>query len=170
MNSSPADSSVHGILQARILEWIAMPSSRRFFKPRDQTCVSCSSCTAGRLFIAESLAKSREGRVKHNSKSKTWMSQSTEVPINVRRKIQDNRNSKGRSGTPYYIFPGVCSNSCPLSLWCHPTISSSVIPFSSCLQSFSASGSFPMSRLFASGGQNVRASASASVLLVDKQH
>ena len=50
--------------------------------------------------------------------------------------------------------PGACSNSCPLSQWCHPTISSSVIPFSSRLQSFPASGSFPMSQLFASGGQS----------------
>ena len=53
----------------------------------------------------------------------------------------------------------VCSNSCPLSQWCHPTISSSVIPFSSCPQSFPASGSFPMSRLFASDGQSIGASA-----------
>ena len=60
--------------------------------------------------------------------------------------------------------PGACSNSCPLSQWCHPTISSSVIPFASCLQSFPASGSFPMSWLFALGGQSIGASASASVL------
>ena len=60
--------------------------------------------------------------------------------------------------------PGACSDSCPLSRWCHPTISSSVIPFSSCLQSFPASGCFPMSHFFASGGQSIRASASASVL------
>ena len=52
----------------------------------------------------------------------------------------------------------------PLSQWCHPTISSSVIPFSFCLQSFPASGSFPMSQFFASGGQSIRASASTSVL------
>ena len=51
--------------------------------------------------------------------------------------------------------PGVYSNSCPLSWWCHPTISSSVIPFSSRLQSFPASGSFPMSQFFAWGGQNI---------------
>ena len=56
--------------------------------------------------------------------------------------------------------PWVYSNSCPLSQWCHPTISSSVIPFSSCLQSFPASGSFQMSQLFASGGQSIRVSAS----------
>ena len=56
------------------------------------------------------------------------------------------------------------SNSCPSSQWCHPTISSSVVPFSSCLQPFPASGSFPMSQLFTSGGQSIGVSASASVL------
>ena len=67
--------------------------------------------------------------------------------------------------------PGVCSNSCPLSQWCHPTISSCVSPFCSCLQSFPASGSFPMSRFFTSGDQSIgaSASASASVLPVNLQ-
>ena len=65
--------------------------------------------------------------------------------------------------------PRVCSDSCPLSQWCHPTISSSVVPFSSCLQSFPASGSFPRSQLFASGGQSIGASASASVLPMNIQ-
>ena len=60
--------------------------------------------------------------------------------------------------------PGVQPNSCPSSWWCHPTISSSVVSFSSCPQSFPASGSFLMSQLFASGGQSIGASASASVL------
>ena len=60
--------------------------------------------------------------------------------------------------------PGACSDSYPSSWWCHPTISSSVVPFSSRLQSFPASGSFPMSHFFASGGQIIGASASASVL------
>ena len=60
------------------------------------------------------------------------------------------------------LYPGAFSNSCPLSRWCHPTISSSVIPFSSCLQSFPASGSFPMSQFFASGGQSTGVSASVS--------
>ena len=60
--------------------------------------------------------------------------------------------------------PGVYTNSCPLSWWCHPTISSSVVPFSSCPQSFPASGSFPMSQFFTSGGQSTGVSASASVL------
>ena len=65
--------------------------------------------------------------------------------------------------------PRVYPNSCPLSGWCHLTISSSVIPFSSCLQSFSTSGSFQMSQLFASGGQNTGVSASTSVLPMNTQ-
>ena len=65
--------------------------------------------------------------------------------------------------------PGACSNSCPLSRWCHPTISSSVSPFSSCLQSFPASGSFPVSQLFAWGGQSIGLSASASVSPMNTQ-
>ena len=65
--------------------------------------------------------------------------------------------------------PGIYSNSCPLSQWCHPTILSSVIPFSSDLQSFPASGSLPMSQLFASGGQSIGVSASVSVLPMNIQ-
>ena len=65
--------------------------------------------------------------------------------------------------------PRIHPNSCPLSLWCHPTISSSVIPFSSCLQSFPASWSFPMSQLFASGGQSTGVSASTSALPMNTQ-
>ena len=65
--------------------------------------------------------------------------------------------------------PRVYSNSFPLSWWCHPPTSSSVVPFSSHLQSFPAPGSFPMSQLFATGGQNIGASALASVLLVNVQ-
>ena len=64
------------------------------------------------------------------------------------------------------LSPGVCSNSCPLSWWCNPTISSSVIPFSSHLQSFPASGSFPMSQLFESLGQSIGVSASTSFLTI----
>ena len=60
--------------------------------------------------------------------------------------------------------PGVHPNPCPFSQWCHPTISSSVFPFSFCPQSFPASGSFPVSQLFVSGGQSIAVSASASVL------
>ena len=65
------------------------------------------------------------------------------------------------------LFPGVCSNSCPLSQWCYLTISSSAALFSFCFQSFSASGSFPMNQLFTSGGQSI--GASASVLPMNTQ-
>ena len=67
------------------------------------------------------------------------------------------------------LSPGACSDSCPLSWWCHSTISSSVTPFSSCLQAFSASGAFPMSWLFALNGWSIGASASASVLPMNIQ-
>ena len=65
--------------------------------------------------------------------------------------------------------PGACSNSCPWGRWCHTTISSSVIPFSSCLQSFPASGSFPMSQFFSSDGLSIGVSASAAVLPMNIQ-
>ena len=65
--------------------------------------------------------------------------------------------------------PRACSNSCPSSRWCHPTISSSVVPFSSGLQCFPASGSFPVSQFFSLGGQSIGASASASVLSMNIQ-
>ena len=65
--------------------------------------------------------------------------------------------------------PRACSNSWPSHQWCHPSISSSVIPFSSCLQSFPASGSFPVSQFFTSGGQRIGVSASASVFPMNIQ-
>ena len=66
--------------------------------------------------------------------------------------------------------PGACSDSYPSSRWCHSTIASSVVPFSSCLQSLPASGSFPMSQFFASGGKSIGVSASASVLPMNIQN
>ena len=65
--------------------------------------------------------------------------------------------------------PGACTNSCLSSWWCHPTISSSVVPFSSCIQSFPSSGSFPRSQFFTSGGQSIGVSALASVLPMNIQ-
>ena len=67
-------------------------------------------------------------------------------------------------------IPRACSNSRPWSQWCHPAISASVVPFSSCLQSFPASGSFPMSLFFTSGGQSIGMSASTSVLPINIQY
>ena len=84
-------------------------------------------------------------------------------------------NSFGPRGLQHTRFPSpsttprACSNSCPSSRWCHPTISFSVIPFSSCLQSFPASRSFQMSQLFTLGGQSIGVSALASVLPMNIQ-
>ena len=78
-----------------------------------------------------------------------------------------NRSTPGLPGPP--PTPRVHSNPCPLSRWCHPTISSSVVPFSSCPQSFPALGSFPMSQLCTSGGQRIGVSASTSVLPMNTQ-
>ena len=100
-------------------------------------------------------------------------------PFSKRNSVQFNRsvmsNSSGPHG-PQHTRPPclsptsrVYSNSSPLSRWCHPTISSSVIPFSSCPQSFPAAESFQMSQLFASGAQSIGASASISVLPMNTQ-
>ena len=90
--------------------------------------------------------------------------------------VQSVMSDSLRPHEPQHVSPpcpsptlAVYPNSCPLSQWCHPTISSSVIPFSSCPQSFPASGSFQMSQLFASGGQSTRVSASAPVLPMNTQ-
>ena len=82
--------------------------------------------------------------------------------------LQPHESQYARSPCPSPI-PGVHPNPCPSSQWCHPTISSSVIPFSSCPQSFPASGSFQMSQLLASGGQSIGISASTSVLPMNTQ-
>ena len=73
-------------------------------------------------------------------------------------------------GFPVFHYPRVCSNSCPLSQWCHPAISPSIAPFFSCPQLFPESGFFPISWLFASGGQSIGASALASVLPMNIQN
>ena len=82
--------------------------------------------------------------------------------------LQPDRLQHARLPCPS-LSPRACSNSCSSSRWCHTSISSSVAPFSSCLQSFPASGSFLMSHLFASGDQSIGVSASASVLPVNTQ-
>ena len=130
MDRSPPDSSVHGILQARILEWVVMPSSRGSFWPRDWTCVFMSpqfspvqSLSHVQLFVTPWTAACQASPSITNSWSLLKLMSIDSVI---------------------------------------PSISSSVVPF--CLQSFPASGSFPMSQFFASGGQSIGVSASASVL------
>ena len=111
--------------------------------------------------------------------SKSWIIKSTNELQNHVRYIQFSHSVVSDSLQPHGLqhtkppcpspTPGVYSNSCPLSQWCHPTISPSVVPFSSCPQSFPASGSFQMSQFFASGGQSIRVSTSTSVLPMNIQ-
>ena len=99
--------------------------------------------------------------------------------VNVKGSVQFNHSVVSNSLWPYGLHctrlpcpsptPRACSNSCLSSQWCHPIISSSVIPFSSCLPSIPASGSFQMNQFFASGGQGIGVSASASVLPMNIQ-
>ena len=138
-------SSVHGILQARILEWVAIHFSRGSSQPRDWTWVSC---IAGRFFTVWAIEKPHILVIVQFSHSV------------VSNSLQPHELQHTRPSCPSPT-PGVHSNSCPSSQWCHPAVSSSVIPFSSCPQSLPASGSFPMSQLFAWGGQSTGASALA---------
>ena len=86
----------------------------------------------------------------------------------VSNSLQPHGLQHARSPCPS-LTPRIYPNSCPSSWWCHPTISSSIVPFSSCLQSFPASWYFPMSQFFTSGGQSTEVSASASVLPMNIQ-
>ena len=107
-------------------------------------------------------------------------SKQNHLPIECASSVQFSRSVLSDSLQPHGLqhtrppcpspTPGIYSNSYPLSWQCHPTIASSVIPLSSCLQSFPASGSFQMSQLFASGGQSIGVSASTSVLPINIQN
>ena len=146
-----------GILQVRILEWVAMPSSRGSSQPRDQTSVSyILHWQAGSLSLAPP------------GKPMAWFSSVQSSHSVMSDSLQPHGLQDARPSCPSPP-PGVYSNPCPLIRWYHPTISSSVVPFSSHPQSFPESGPFPMSQLFTSGGQSIGVSASASVLPVKIQ-
>ena len=107
-----------------------------------------------------------EGEMNWESSMKTYTFSSFQLPSHVRLFVAPGTASRLPCSSP---TPGAYSNSCLSPWWCHPTISSSVIPFSSHLQPLPASGSFPMSPFFASGGQSIGVSASASVLPMNIQ-
>ena len=154
MNCSLPDSSVHGILQARILEWLLFPSPGDLPNPGLEP--------GSPVLQADSLLSKPPGKPVVSS----FLSFSCSVMSDS---LQPHRLQHARlpCSSP---TPGSCSNSCHgVWVWCHPTISSSLIPFSSCLQSFLAAGSFPMRQFFASGGQSIGASASASVFPMNIQ-
>ena len=200
MDCSPPGSSVHELLQARILEWAAIFFSRGFSRPRDQTQVSC---TAGRFFtgwvtretqylqfityiseiiiikwtcmnssanlLTGTLLPLKKLPFRHVPTLSSSHNPSAQFSCSV---MSDSLQSHGLQYTSLPCpspTPGASSNSCPLSRWCHPTISSSVVPFSSHLQLFPASGSFQVSQFFTSGGQSIEVSASASVLPMNTQ-
>ena len=127
-------------------------SPRRFSQPRDQTQVSCIT---GGFFT---IWATRE----------VWRFQFSSVAQSYPDSLWPNELQHARPPCPSSTSR-VYSNSCPLSCWCHPVISSSVVPFSSCPQSFPVSGSFQMSQLSASGGQSLGVSASTSVLPMNIQ-
>ena len=147
LDCSPQSSSVHGIFQARILECVAMPSSRGSFQTRDWTCLLHCRWI---LYL-----------LNYQGSPYRYLFSSVQFSLSV----------VSNSLQPHCPCPsptlGACSNSCPSSRWCHPTILSSVI--CSYLQSFPVSGSFPMSQVFTSGGRSIGVSASASVLPTNVQ-
>ena len=149
------DLSVHGILQSRIFEWVAMSSSRESSWPRDQTWVSYNSCIG--VWVLYHWC---------HLGSPTAVLQFRRSVVSDSLKPHGLQQARLPCPSP---TPGACSNSCPSSWWYPPTISSSVGPFSSRLQSFPASGSLPMSQLFASDGQRIRVSTSGSVLPMNIQ-
>ena len=140
-------------------------------------CPNTSAC-CGRLFILRSWPDTPWYPSSHYSMTSLPPNPCCFSPLGLC-SVQFSRSVMSDSLQPHGLWhtrppcplpaPRVCSNSWPSSRWCHPTISSSVIPFSSRLQSFSASGSFSMSQFFASGGQSIGFSASASVLLMNIQ-
>ena len=143
IEGSPPGCPVPGILQARTLEWAAISFSNAWkwkVKAKLLSCVWLAATSWTAAYQAPlSMGFSRQ---------EYW----TGLPL-----PSPNPSPTARA----------CSNSCPWSWWGHPTVSSSVVPFSSCLQSFTASGSFPRSKFFTSGGQNIAVSASTSVLPVN---
>ena len=136
MECSPPDSYVHGIFQERILEWAVISSSGVSSQPRDQTHVFCISYI-GRY------------RLYHWA---TWETHSVQLSFSaVSNFLPPHGLQPARLACPSPT-PRVYSHSCWLSQWCHPTISFSVVPFASRLQSFPASGYFQTSQFFTLGG------------------
>ena len=134
-----------------------------------------SACNAGDMCLIPVSGRTLEKEMASHSSIPSWEIQWTEKPgglqsssVQSLQLFAPHRLQHAQPPCPSPT-PRAYSNSCPLNRWCHPTISSSVIPFSSCLQSFPESGSFQMSQLFTSGGQSIGVSASAAVLPMNIQ-
>ena len=146
IDGSPPGFPVPGILQARTLEWFAISFSNAW-----KWKVKTKPLTRVWLFATPWTAAYQAPPFMGFSRQEYWSG----LPL----------PSPNPSPTPR-----VCSNSCPWNWWGHPTVSSSVVPVSSCLQSFTASGSFPRNQFFTSGGQSIGVSTSASVLPMNIQN
>ena len=155
MDCSLPDSSVHGIPHARILGWVVMPSSRGSSPPRDRTLVSYSSCIVGEFFMAETPGKPR---IDICSVQLLSCVQLFATPWTAEHQPSLSITKSWSLLNFMSIESVMPSNHLIL---CHPLLPPS---------SFPASGSFPMSQLFALGGQSIGASASASVLPMNTQH
>ena len=183
MDCSLPGSSVHGIFQAIVLEWVAISFFKGSSRPRDRTQVShivdrcftiwatedtCTLMSISELFTIARTWKKPRWPLADEWIRKLWYIYTVEYSVQfscsvVSDSLQPHELQHAKPPCPSPT-PGVHSNSRPSSRWCHPAISSSVIPFSSCLQSLPASESFQMSQLFAWGGQHTGVSASASFL------
>jgi len=166
------------------LEWVAISSSRGSSWLRDRTCISHDFCISrwilyhwatwpasilhmiATLSICPTLSFPY---CDHQTILYVCVSIQFSPVAQSCPNLQDPHRPQHASPPCPSPTPRVYSNSSPWSQWCHPTISSSVIPFSSCLQSFPASGSFLMSQLFTSGGQSIGVSASISILPMNTQ-
>ena len=150
MDCSASGSFVHAVGQARILEHLVIAFFRGSSQNRDQTQVSCIS---GRFFTSEPPGKPVRYKVKDKIISCLVQFSSVQFSRSVMSDYLQTREPRYARPPCPSSTPRVHSKSCPLSRWYHPTISSSVVRFSSCPQSFPMTGSFQMSQLFASGGQ-----------------
>ena len=149
MDCSLPDSSVHGIFQARILEWVAIPFSKGSSWSRKQTQVSC--------IAADSLLSEPPGKPLYSPLLFSHSVMSTSL------------RHHGRQASLSFTISQSLLKLMSIESVVSSIHSSSVAPFSSCLQSFLTSGSFPVNKLFVSGGQSIRVSASASVFLINIQ-
>ena len=148
MDGSPAGSFAHGILQARILERVAFPPPENLSSSGIKTHISCVSCIGRQILYHWAIWEVQSEKntlliVVVQSLSYIWLSETSWIAAS--------------QASLSFTVSWSLLNSYPMSQWCCLTISSSFALFSFCLQSFPASGSFPMSWLFASGGQSIEA-------------
>ena len=184
--------SVYGIFQAWIREWVAISSHPKTHLQKHAKCLITYLGSRAQKSWHTKLMVNWVNHLNYNLKKKVheqldknhlfifWVFNGTANSYNSKiHSVQFSHSVMSDSLWPHEpqharppcpsLTPGVHPNSCPSRRWCHPAISSSVVPFPSCPQSLPASGSFPMSQLFAWGGQNIVVSASASVRPMNTQ-